>query len=82
MEQRKKGSKPPLFRNNFQGQPTPKEPTMTEEMGKIPRKPPIKCWGCGGDHMFRDCPHMGEKHEDCSQCTTSQNNGGHGKKYI
>jgi hypothetical protein len=26
-----------------------------------PRKPPIQCWGCKGDHMFRDCPQTGEK---------------------
>jgi hypothetical protein len=34
---------------------------MIETRGKIPRQPPIQCWGCGGDHMFRDCPHRGEK---------------------
>jgi hypothetical protein len=61
MEQRKKGTKPPFFINNSQGQPTPKEPRMTETMGKRPRKPPIQCWGCGGDHMYRDFPHRGEK---------------------
>jgi hypothetical protein len=30
---------------------------MTEIVGKRP----IQCWGCGGDHMYRDCPHKGEK---------------------
>jgi hypothetical protein len=30
-------------------------------MGKIPSKPPIQCWGCGGDHMYIDCPHKCEK---------------------
>jgi hypothetical protein len=34
---------------------------MIETGGKIPRKPPIQCWGCGGDHMYRYCPHIGEK---------------------
>jgi hypothetical protein len=34
MEQRKKGNKPPFFRNNSQGQPTPNEPRMTENLGK------------------------------------------------
>jgi hypothetical protein len=53
MDQRKKGTKPPFFKNNSQGQPTSKEPRMTETMGKRPRKPPIQCWGCGGDHMYR-----------------------------
>jgi hypothetical protein len=61
MEQRKKGTKPPFFRNNSQGQPASKEPRMTETMGKRPRKQPIKCWGCEGDHMYRDFPHRGEK---------------------
>ena len=32
-----------------------------EKGGQRPRKPPIQCWGCKGDHMFRDCPHRGEK---------------------
>ena len=30
-------------------------------MGQRPRNPPIQCWGCGGDHMYIDCPHIGEK---------------------
>jgi hypothetical protein len=34
---------------------------MIEIGGQRPRKPPIKCWGYKGDHMFRDCPHRGEK---------------------
>jgi hypothetical protein len=34
---------------------------MIEKGGKRPRKPPIQCWGCKGDHMFRDCLHRGEK---------------------
>jgi hypothetical protein len=37
------------------------EPRMIETGGKRPRQPPIKCWGCGEDHMFRDCPLRGEK---------------------
>jgi hypothetical protein len=61
VEQRKKGTKPPFFRNIVQGQPTPKEPRMTETVGKRPRKQPIQCWGCGGDHMYRDFPQRGEK---------------------
>jgi hypothetical protein len=71
MDQRKKGTKPPFFRNNPQGQPTSREPKMIETGGQRPRKPPIQCWGCKGDHMFRDCPHRGEKVRNCSQCTTS-----------
>jgi hypothetical protein len=61
MEQRKKGSKPSFFRNNTQGQPVSKEPRMTETMGQRPRKQPMKCWGCNGDHMYQDCPHRDEK---------------------
>ena len=34
---------------------------MIEIGGQRPRQPPIQCWGCKGDHMFRDCPHRGEK---------------------
>jgi hypothetical protein len=34
---------------------------MVETGGKNPRKPPIQCLGCKGNHMFRDSPHKGEK---------------------
>jgi hypothetical protein len=61
MDHRKKGTKPPFFRNNPQGHPTCREPKMIEIGGQMPRQPPIQCWGCKGDHMFRDCPHRGEK---------------------
>jgi hypothetical protein len=61
MDQWKKGSKPPFFINNPQGQPTSREPRTNETGGQRQRKPPIQCRGCKGDHMFRDCPHRGEK---------------------
>jgi hypothetical protein len=61
MGQRKKGTKPPLFINNSQGQLPSKESRMTETLGKRPRHPPIQCWGCGENHMYRDFPHRGEK---------------------
>jgi hypothetical protein len=61
MELRKKGAKPPFFRNNSQGQLASKEPRMAETMGKRPRKQPMKCWGCKGDHMYKDCPHRAKK---------------------
>jgi hypothetical protein len=61
MEKRKKGTKPPFFINKSQGQLAYKEPRMTEILGQRPRQPPIQCWGCKGDHMYRDCPHRGEK---------------------
>jgi hypothetical protein len=34
---------------------------MIETEGQNPRKPPMQCWGCKGDHMFKDCSHRGEK---------------------
>jgi hypothetical protein len=61
MEQKKKGSKPPLFKNISPGQPASTEPRMTNTVGKIPRHPPIQCWVFGGDHMYKDFPHRGEK---------------------
>jgi hypothetical protein len=61
MDQRKKGNKPPFFKNNPQRQPTSREPRTIEVGGQRPRQPPIQCWGCKGYHMFRDCPHRGEK---------------------
>jgi hypothetical protein len=61
VEQRKKGTKPPFFRNTVQGQPISKEPRMTEAMETRPRQQPMKCWGCDGNHMFRDFPQRGEK---------------------
>ena len=61
MHKRKKGTKPPFFKNNPQGRPTSREPKMIKTGGQRPRKPLIQCWGCKGDHMFRDCPHRGEK---------------------
>jgi hypothetical protein len=60
MEHRNKGTKRPLFRNNPQAQPTYREPIMIETCGKRTRKPPIQCWGCKGDHMYKYFPHRGE----------------------
>jgi hypothetical protein len=34
---------------------------MTKEMRQIPRQKPMKCCGCEVDHMYKDCPHRGEK---------------------
>jgi hypothetical protein len=61
MDQRKKGTKLPFFRNNPQGQQIPKEPKMIDTWSQRPRHPPIQCWGCKGDHRLRYCPHRGEK---------------------
>jgi hypothetical protein len=61
VDQRKKGDKPPFFINNPQGKQMPKEPRAIDTRSQGPRQPPMKCWGCKGDHRFRDCPHRGEK---------------------
>jgi hypothetical protein len=28
---------------------------------QIPRPPPMECWGCKGNHRYRDCPHKKDK---------------------
>jgi hypothetical protein len=61
MDKKKKGTKPPFFKNNPQGQTTSREPKMIETRSQRPRQPPIQCWGCKGDHMFIYYPHRGEK---------------------
>jgi hypothetical protein len=61
MDHRKKGANPPFFRNNTQGQPSFKELRTIETGGQRLRQPPIQCWGCKGEHMFRYCPNKGEK---------------------
>jgi hypothetical protein len=60
-EQRQKGNKPPFFRNNPQRQPVFREPKMAEVGGQRPRQPPMQCWGCKGDHKYRDFPHRSNK---------------------
>jgi hypothetical protein len=49
-EKRQKGNKPPFFRNSPQGQPSFREPRMDDVGGQRPRKTPIQCWGCQGNH--------------------------------
>jgi hypothetical protein len=61
MDQRKKGDKPPFFRNNPQWQKMHNETRVIDTGSQRPRQPPMQCWGCKGDHRFRDCPHRGEK---------------------
>jgi hypothetical protein len=34
---------------------------MAEASGQRPRHPPMKCWGCKGDHKYRDCPKKDDK---------------------
>jgi hypothetical protein len=60
-EQRQKGNKPTFFRNNPLGQPSFREPRKVEVGGKLPRQTPMECWGCKGNHRYRDCPHRNDK---------------------
>jgi hypothetical protein len=34
---------------------------MTEERPQRQRQAPIQCWGCQGNHKYRDCPHKNGK---------------------
>jgi hypothetical protein len=34
---------------------------MANVGGKRPRKTPIRCWGCKGDHKYRYYPHKSDK---------------------
>jgi hypothetical protein len=62
--QRKKGFKPPLNINepneNHQDQYAKDESEKEDSLRKMGR-PPIQCWGCKEDHMYKDFPHRKEK---------------------
>jgi hypothetical protein len=60
-EQRQKGSKPSFFRNSPWGQSTFKEPRKAKGSEQTIRPPTIECWGCKGNHRYRDCPHRKDK---------------------
>jgi hypothetical protein len=60
-EQRQKGDKPSFFRNSRWGQPSFREPRRTEEGAQRQRQAPMECWGCKGNHKYRDCPHKNGK---------------------
>jgi hypothetical protein len=60
-EQRQKANKPPFFRNSPQGQPSFREPRKAEVGGQLPRKTTMECWGCKGNHRYKDCPHRNDK---------------------
>jgi hypothetical protein len=34
---------------------------MVEVGGQRPRHMLIQCWGCQGNHKYRDCPHKNDK---------------------
>jgi hypothetical protein len=60
-EQRQKGSKPSFFRNSPWGQSTLKEPRKVEGIEQMSMPPTMECWGCKGNHRYRDCPHRKDK---------------------
>jgi hypothetical protein len=64
MDQRKNGTKPPFFRNSPQGKPSFREPRKDEMVGKMPRQPPMECWGCKGNYRYIDYPHINDKVRD------------------
>jgi hypothetical protein len=63
-DQRRKGFKPLFNRNNpnrNQQDHLAKEESKREySLGKRGR-PPIQCWGCKEDHVYKDFPHRGDK---------------------
>jgi hypothetical protein len=61
MDQRKKGTKRSFFINVSQEQPGFREPRKVEVGGKRLRQPPMECWGCKGNHMYRYFPHRNDK---------------------
>jgi predicted aspartyl protease len=64
-DHRHKGFKPPFFKNNYQAnqqvQLAQNEHKTVETFGKMPRQQPVQCWGCEGNHLYRDYPHKGER---------------------
>jgi hypothetical protein len=64
-DQRKKGFKSPFFKNNSQEnkqrKSTQNEHKTVDLFRKIPWKQPVQCWGCEGNHLYRDCLHKEER---------------------
>jgi hypothetical protein len=63
-DQRRKGFKPPFNINspnkNNQDQYAKDESKRQDSLGKSGR-PPIQCWGCKEDHLYKDFPHKKDK---------------------
>jgi hypothetical protein len=63
-DQRRKGFKPPLNRNepnrNHQDQYAKRDSKTEDSLGKR-GIPPIQCWGCKEDHLYKDCPHRKDR---------------------
>jgi hypothetical protein len=60
-EQRQKGNKPSFFRNIPWEQSSFREPNKVEGNEQVPRPPHMECWGCKGNHRYRDCPHRKDR---------------------
>jgi hypothetical protein len=62
--QKRKGFKPPFDRNepnrNHQDQYAKGESKKEDSLGKRGR-PPIQCWGCKEDHLYKDFPHIKDR---------------------
>jgi hypothetical protein len=63
-DHRRKGLNPPFNRNspnkNHQDQYDKDESKREDSLGKR-GTPPIQCWGCKEDHMYKDIPYKKEK---------------------
>jgi hypothetical protein len=63
-DQRRKGFKPPFNRNNTnknqQDQSAKDESKKEDSLGKRGR-PPIQCYRCKENHLYKDFPHRGDK---------------------
>jgi hypothetical protein len=63
-DQRRKGSKPPFNRNspnkNHLDQYAKDESKREDSLGKMGR-PPIQCWICKEDYLYKDFPHKKDK---------------------
>jgi hypothetical protein len=61
MDQRKKGTRTPFFRNSPQGQPSFREPRKAEMGEQMTRQTPMECWGCKENHRYKYCPDRNDK---------------------
>jgi hypothetical protein len=52
---------PPFFKNGPGEQSSFRDPRKVEGSEEMPRPPPMECWGCKGNHRYRDCPHRKDK---------------------
>jgi hypothetical protein len=60
-EQRQKGNMPPFFKNGPGEQSSFRDPRKVEGSEKMPRAPPMECWGCKGNHRYKERPHRKDK---------------------